>query len=143
MSGAAFRVFLQRATSSGGRLAATGLGGRWSGRPRGRVRSVAGQRHPFSSTTQPELTSIRYPHVKRGNYATITDTDVAFFRGLMPEEGRVLTAVDDVQGYNVDWLRTVRGINLYVCLPCMCIVCICPGGTVERPHPHGRVAFPG
>ena len=32
-------------------------------------------------------------------------------------------------------------VNLYVCLSCMCIVCICPGGTVERPH--GRVAFPG
>ena len=25
-------------------------------------------------------------------------------------------------------------VNLYVCLSCMCIVCICPGGTVERPH---------
>ena len=31
------------------------------------------------------------------------------------------------------------GVNLYVCLSCMCIVCTSPGCTVERPH--GRAPF--
>ena len=55
---------------------------------------------------QVELTSARYPHLKRGPYGRLTDGDLAHFRRLLGEE-RVLT--DDLAGYNTDWMRSVRG----------------------------------
>ena len=61
------------------------------------------------SSNNPEFTSVRYPYVKRGKYAKLTAEDVKFFEKLMPGEGRVFTSPDDVEGYNVDWMRIVRG----------------------------------
>lgn len=58
-----------------------------------------------SSRRQVELTSIRYPGVKRGNYGVVVDNDIATFERLIP--GRVLT--DSLEGYNTDWLKTCRG----------------------------------
>ena len=55
---------------------------------------------------QVELTSVRYPHLKRGQYARLTEADVAEFRRVLGAE-RVLT--DDLDGYNTDWMRSVRG----------------------------------
>ena len=55
-----------------------------------------------------ELTSVRYPGVKRGNYAQLTDKHVQQFQRILPKE-RVITDNSDVQSYNVDWLRMVRG----------------------------------
>lgn len=47
-------------------------------------------------------------HVQRGNFATLQPDDIAFFRATLGEN-RVLTEESDVEGYNVDWLRIVRG----------------------------------
>lgn len=55
-----------------------------------------------------ELTSVRYPGVRRGNYAQLSDRHVQHFRSILPKE-RVITETEDVAGYNVDWLRMVRG----------------------------------
>lgn len=57
----------------------------------------------------PELTKVRYPHIKRGKYAEITQADINFFRGILHEDSQVLTDEDDLLKYNTDWMGTVRG----------------------------------
>lgn len=66
-----------------------------------------------SSTRHVELTSVRYPDVKRGNYGSVRDSDLATFERLLP--GRVLT--DSLDGYNTDWLKTCRGASQVVLRP--------------------------
>lgn len=56
-----------------------------------------------------EATSVRYPHLKRGKYSVLTEKDVSFFQKLLAPH-QVLTEPDDVAGYNVDWMHSVRGI---------------------------------
>ena len=53
-----------------------------------------------------ELTSVRY-NVERGPFSQVTDADITVFERLVP--GRVVTREDDLEGYNTDWLKTVRG----------------------------------
>jgi len=57
------------------------------------------------------LTSERYP-IQRGDYAEITDADIAFFRSVLGESD-VLVADDSngsgLEAFNIDWLATVRG----------------------------------
>jgi hypothetical protein len=61
----------------------------------------------FSS--QVELTSVRYKdHVKRGDFATLTEGHISFFEGLLGKP-RVLTDPSDLEQHNTDWLRIVRG----------------------------------
>jgi len=55
-----------------------------------------------------QLTSERYPGLSRGNFASLEETDLQRFRDILGP-GRVLTAPEEVAGYNTDWLRTVRG----------------------------------
>ena len=55
----------------------------------------------------PELTSIRYPHLKRGNYSVIQNKHEKELKKMLDDN--VLFG-DDVEKYNVDWLNTVRGI---------------------------------
>ncbi|XP_013396492.1 D-2-hydroxyglutarate dehydrogenase, mitochondrial isoform X3 [Lingula anatina] len=62
-----------------------------------------------------ELTSVRYPHVQRGKYATLTEKDVDFFQKLLPQ--RVLQDPSELDGYNIDWMRTVRGNSQMVLRP--------------------------
>ena len=63
-----------------------------------------------------ELTRNRYPSLKRGDFATLTDADVSSLERLV--SGRVITDESELQGYNTDWLRTVRGV-------CICVrVCV-------------------
>lgn len=50
----------------------------------------------------------RYPYVKRGDYATLDDSHLKFFKDLLGES-HVLTDPSDCVSYNVDWYRTVRG----------------------------------
>ncbi len=58
-----------------------------------------------------ELTSERYKgHVERGDYAHLASEDIAFFRDLLGKS-RVITDSAELEGYNVDWLKMVRGIN--------------------------------
>ena len=54
-----------------------------------------------------ELTSKRYPKLERGPFATLTDADVSSLGRLV--SGRVITEESELDGYNTDWLRTVRG----------------------------------
>lgn len=62
----------------------------------------------------PELTSVKYPNLTRGNFAKIEEGDVNFFKNLLPGAGQVLDNEDDVVGYNVDWLKTVRGNDEFI-----------------------------
>ncbi|KAF0313467.1 D-2-hydroxyglutarate dehydrogenase, mitochondrial [Amphibalanus amphitrite] len=61
-----------------------------------------------------ELTSVRYPDLKRGPFGRLTDSDVTHFRRLLGAE-RVIT--EDLDGYNTDWLRSVRGASQLVLRP--------------------------
>lgn len=49
-------------------------------------------------------------HVQRGKFGTLHADDIAFFREKLGIN-RVLTDPTDVDGYNVDWLRIVRGLH--------------------------------
>lgn len=60
-----------------------------------------------STNSKPEFTSSRYK-VDRGPYANLSDKDVSFFTSLLGQS-RVITDPDDCYGYNVDWIKMVRG----------------------------------
>ena len=60
-----------------------------------------------TSTAIPELTSVRYK-VERGPYAALTDSHVSFFNNLL-DHNRVITDPDECEGFNVDWVKMVRG----------------------------------
>src|SRR5271156_4871677 len=50
--------------------------------------------------------------VQRGSYAKLEDSDVAFFRRILGTT-RVLTGAEEsLDGYNEDWLKSVKGSNL-------------------------------
>lgn len=52
------------------------------------------------------LTSERYG-VQRLPFAQVSSSDISFFEQLMP--GRVITDTDELNFFNVDWLKSVRG----------------------------------
>lgn len=62
-----------------------------------------------------ELTAARYP-VDRGNFNKVTDADVNFFTGLLGDN-RVIVGEDELEGYNTDWLGTVRGSSAVLLKP--------------------------
>jgi len=62
------------------------------------------------------LTCEQYPNLKRGDFAQLEDSDVQTFTSILGP-GNVLTQADDVEGYNTDWLRTVRGQTRCVLKP--------------------------
>lgn len=62
-----------------------------------------------------QLTSTRYPYVKRGQYSQVTDEDIKVFEGLLPS--RVVTDVEEIAAYNVDWLKMVRGASKVLLRP--------------------------
>ncbi|GLV38637.1 D-2-hydroxyglutaric acid dehydrogenase [Carabus blaptoides fortunei] len=64
----------------------------------------------------PELTKDRYPHVHRGDYAELAECHVRHFTNILGDT-RVLTDTTDVQGYNVDWIKNVRGYSRCVLKP--------------------------
>ena len=66
----------------------------------------------------PELTSIRYPNVQRGNFCSVTTADVEFFKTFLNSPGQVLTENDDLISYNVDWMGSYRGNFFYVTDSC-------------------------
>lgn len=69
-----------------------------------------------SLTSEVKLTSERYPNLARGNFAVLEESDLQTFRDILGP-GRVITAEDEVAGYNTDWLRTVRGQSRCVLKP--------------------------
>lgn len=54
-----------------------------------------------------ELTTKRYPYLKRGQFAILGDEDLKVFEKLIP--GRVLTDASELDSYNTDWLKTCKG----------------------------------
>ena len=56
------------------------------------------------------LTTTRYPHIKRKEFAVLSDKDIGHFESVVGN-GNVLQK--DIDGFNTDWLSTVRGV-LYV-----------------------------
>ncbi|KRT80424.1 hypothetical protein AMK59_7652, partial [Oryctes borbonicus] len=70
----------------------------------------------YASAGLPEFTKDRYSHVKRGNFATLDQNHLNFFRDLLGEN-RVLTDPSDCQAHNVDWIRNVRGYSQCVLKP--------------------------
>ncbi|XP_067641624.1 D-2-hydroxyglutarate dehydrogenase, mitochondrial isoform X1 [Eurosta solidaginis] len=67
----------------------------------------------YKASGIPELTQVRH-NVKRGNYGTLDGKDVAFFESIV---GRNHMLQEDLQGYNVDFLRAVRGNSQLVLKP--------------------------
>lgn len=59
-----------------------------------------------TGSKQTELTSTRYPGLKRGQYSEVTDEDVRAFETFIPS--RVVTNLDEISPHNVDWLKMVR-----------------------------------
>lgn len=47
--------------------------------------------------------------VKRGSFSELTEKDIAHFESIL-DKNRVLTG-DDANGYNIDWMRSVRGYS--------------------------------
>ncbi|KAJ8929674.1 hypothetical protein NQ314_017601 [Rhamnusium bicolor] len=64
----------------------------------------------------PELTKDRYPHVKRGDYATLDENHLRFFTELLGTN-RIVTDPSQCEGYNVDWIKNVRGYSQCVLRP--------------------------
>lgn len=62
-----------------------------------------------AGSSQVELTSTRYPHVKRGQYSQVTDEDIKVFEDLLPS--RVVTDPDEIAPHNIDWIKMVRGAS--------------------------------
>ncbi|KAG5873084.1 hypothetical protein JTB14_011109 [Gonioctena quinquepunctata] len=74
------------------------------------------QRRGLASGVLPQLTKDRYPHVKRGEYAELDEHHLGFFRDLLGPD-RVITDPADCEGFNVDWIKNVRGYSRCVLKP--------------------------
>lgn len=70
---------------------------------------------PANYSSHAALTKDRYK-VQRGKYASLTDKDVRVFEEIVGKT-RILTDDADVEAYNVDWLRSVRGFSKCVLKP--------------------------
>ncbi|UYV82982.1 D2HGDH [Cordylochernes scorpioides] len=55
-----------------------------------------------------EFTSKRYPDVRRGSYASLTQTDVDHFKQILGDN-RAITDASELEGPNTDWLKSCRG----------------------------------
>ncbi|XP_067947891.1 D-2-hydroxyglutarate dehydrogenase, mitochondrial-like [Watersipora subatra] len=69
--------------------------------------------HAFYSTNV-ALTTSRYPGLKRKEFGVVVDKDVKFFENIV---GAPNVIRSDLDGYNTDWLRTVRGESETVLRP--------------------------
>ncbi|XP_056634624.1 D-2-hydroxyglutarate dehydrogenase, mitochondrial [Diorhabda sublineata] len=69
-----------------------------------------------SASTLPQLTKDRYPYVKRGQYANLDQHHLKYFKDLLGPN-RVITDTDECQGFNIDWIRSVRGYSQCVLKP--------------------------
>ncbi|XP_053388422.1 D-2-hydroxyglutarate dehydrogenase, mitochondrial-like, partial [Mercenaria mercenaria] len=75
------------------------------------------KRFHISSRCDVELTSVRYPKLKRGNYSKVTDADVAMFERILPGAERVITEPSELEGYNTDWIKNCRGASQLLLKP--------------------------
>ncbi|CAE8621263.1 unnamed protein product [Polarella glacialis] len=70
-----------------------------------------------NSSGLPPQTAERYA-IARGKFQVLSQQHLDHFRRLLPSSGSVLTAEEDgLDGYNVDWLKTVRGQSRVVLKP--------------------------
>lgn len=69
----------------------------------------------YHKSSKVGLTSERYPHLKRGPFASLTDADVSSFERIV--SGRLITDPSELDGYNTDWLKTVRGASQILLRP--------------------------
>lgn len=60
-----------------------------------------------STSIMPDLTANRY-NFKRGAYNSITDNHVKYFEQLL-DQSQVITDPNECLGYNIDWIKMVRG----------------------------------
>lgn len=68
-----------------------------------------------ASNVQVDFAKDRYD-VKRGKYSEITDSDIAKFESILGSN-RVITDASETSGYNVDFLKAVRGYSNVVLKP--------------------------
>ncbi|KAK9502173.1 hypothetical protein O3M35_012756 [Rhynocoris fuscipes] len=61
------------------------------------------------------LTKDRY-NVKRGDFGEVTNKHIQLFEQILGRNG-VLTDENDLEAYNIDWLKTVRGSSKVVVRP--------------------------
>ena len=59
-------------------------------------------------STDVELTWQRYPHLKRGQYDSVTMTDIVAFSSIV--SGRIITEDNELNAYNIDWLYSLKGM---------------------------------
>lgn len=64
-------------------------------------------------------TNPHYSDISRGPYSKIENSDIEFFIEIL-EKSRVISGSEDnLDGYNVDWLNSVKGLlillKIYVC----------------------------
>ncbi|XP_057375855.1 D-2-hydroxyglutarate dehydrogenase, mitochondrial-like [Daphnia carinata] len=64
-----------------------------------------------------ELTSVRYPLLKRGNFSFLSDRHLGFFQSILSAHQVLTDELNDLSGYNVDWMRSVRGSSRLVLRP--------------------------
>lgn len=50
----------------------------------------------------------RFPNLKRGNFSSLDDKDIKYFNKIL-EKNQVITDAQEVQSYNVDWLKICTG----------------------------------
>ncbi len=50
-----------------------------------------------------------YSKTTRGSYSKIEQSDIDFFVGVLGKSRVITGAEDDLDGYNVDWLKSVKG----------------------------------
>ncbi|RZF38635.1 hypothetical protein LSTR_LSTR014480, partial [Laodelphax striatellus] len=62
------------------------------------------------------LTKDRYPNMKRGKFAELQGSHIQHFINLLGPT-RVLTDPNDVEPYNIDWIKVVRGYSGIVLKP--------------------------
>ncbi|XP_065214365.1 D-2-hydroxyglutarate dehydrogenase, mitochondrial isoform X2 [Planococcus citri] len=62
------------------------------------------------------LTKDRYPDLKRGSFSSLQDKDVQFFESIL-NKNQVITDADEVQSYNIDWLKANCGYSSIVLKP--------------------------
>ncbi|XP_046451925.1 D-2-hydroxyglutarate dehydrogenase, mitochondrial-like [Daphnia pulex] len=64
-----------------------------------------------------EFTAVRYPYLKRGNYSFLSDRHLGFFQSILSPHQVLTDEFNDLSGYNVDWMHSVRGSSRLVLRP--------------------------
>jgi len=78
----------------------------------------------LTSRTVPQLTNLRYPNITRGNFESLSASDVEFFKKVLSDSGQVLTENDDLSSYNIDWMSSYRGIHSVFIVDKLYLVCL-------------------